>query len=337
MKTKKADSLAKAHAAARNGDVRRLLAADTGRPVTLHDMLTACYGQWPPRGLDVDWTAGGHPFAIHIETRRFSLREWLSRPLSTWHQRHHVLGDASFVDNRMRLNLKLVRESAGAGPELYQVLAHEGAHLLQYQAATLQALEESTPGSDLSHPGYAADHALQALLSRHPLRTGGLAAVFNRAASRDLAYITRGIEYQAHLHEVLVQGYALWGRLPATRDELWAALAALGVPLTPSVALHLRQCPAVTATFVPAGGPVSSAARSLALVHRNLDAAGRETLWRETLPRLYADLIEMLGDVPGRARFGLGDNTTLARLRWLYTRQPQNQKQARAAGKIPCP
>ncbi|MDD3028922.1 MAG: hypothetical protein PHS57_01380 [Alphaproteobacteria bacterium] len=51
----------------------------------------------------------------------------------------------------------------------------------------------------------------------------------------------KGHEIQARMHSVLAVGYPFWGRLPLSKEELWAAMWAGGVEPTPAVKSFLSE------------------------------------------------------------------------------------------------
>jgi len=149
------------------------------------------------------------------------------------------------------------------------------------------------------------------------LKKGFLQKTFNAAAGwiHDIPDIKKGVEVQARLHEIMIDGYKRWGRMPQNRDELWAAMKNAGVKPPPEIAQHLSSLPENSGArhFLSCkkGGIIDKAIGTISEIQavvNSFSKAGKDTFWRQTLPELYSDLIEMYGDRPGRERFGLGIN-----------------------------
>ena len=132
----------------------------------------------------------------------------------------------------------------------------------------------------------------------------------SQLTGRDL-YLRAGIEIQARIHEVLLDGYQRWGTLPQNREQLIVAMADMGMKPPASVMQSLEQSPTIAETRQVFGGNSSAtppASRDISRAIGTLTETGRTEFWNRSMPALYSDLIEMYGDGPGRARFGLGDN-----------------------------
>jgi len=131
----------------------------------------------------------------------------------------------------------------------------------------------------------------------------------------NIDYLREGIEIQARLHEIMVAGYGLWGELPNNRKELWAALVSSGIWRVPDeVDIVLdslsKESKAYSVYYSARNKEVSTEAKNeIMTVNQSLSKYGSSIFWLETLPELYANLIEMYGDKLGKQRFGLENDT----------------------------
>lgn len=132
-------------------------------------------------------------------------------------------------------------------------------------------------------------------------------------------YLSRECEIQARMDEVMMEGYASWQKMPATRLELWAALESAGMDLPRSVRRELRSEDGRQARrdFRMSG----RAQENVAHVVKQLSQAeglaifteDKDKFWHGAVPRIYGNLIELYGDTEGRARMGLGTNPIAAK------------------------
>lgn len=110
----------------------------------------------------------------------------------------------------------------------------------------------------------------------------------------------------------MIKGYPKWKKLPQNKEELWGALYDVGLNPPQSVREELEKSEnseEIRKIFAhKVCGHGSAELSNLLSVQAMLTPEGREVFWHETLPALYSDIIEMLGDKYGRERFGLGKN-----------------------------
>lgn len=238
------------------------------------------------------------------------------------------------TDNRIEREIGINTHSAvveplinGTLPRAQSVLGHEVTHVLQedhtsyrrastaYEDAVLSLA--SARNTVLPYAGTPeADILAKSNLAPEYIRPG--------INLDSLSYIGRGIEIQARLHQVLSDGYQTWGRLPGSREELAVALDARGITMPNSLRTILDDSPTIAATrdiFRPLStpqppidkhNPAVWALDHINVIQSALNDTGRDMFWRDTLPAMYGDLIEMYGDRDGRARMDLGDNPRLA-------------------------
>jgi hypothetical protein len=126
--------------------------------------------------------------------------------------------------------------------------------------------------------------------------------------------LSKGSEIQARIHQIVIDGYPRWGRLPAARDEFYAAMQNAGFKLPPEIEKQLENLPADSSArhFLSCEKATSKVCKNkvadIQSIIEALPEKSRSGFWNEVMPALYSDLIEMYGDGPGRARLGLGVN-----------------------------
>lgn len=279
---------------------------------SMKDILTVSFGEWPPKGLDIN------PAVTHSQDVVF---ERLKR-------------EGGLLGRIKSLVSYTAGETPMDGPRIIYVgkkcspatLTHEGLHTLQsdnwvrlrllYGGGPVDAFKsqerKSTPRSFMP-PQSRAMVALEEYEKEFP--KGRLSRLFNKVVNglkdaSGLEYLKDGHETEAFLHEALVEGYQTWHKLPGTREELWAALAGVGVRPPPQVKKELENLPEDSSArhFLRVKARHSNAAVNIQYINSSLSKEAREFFWRDTLPTIYADIIEMYGDRQGRERFGLGAN-----------------------------
>lgn len=257
---------------------------------TMKEVLTVSFGEWPPKGLDVN------PDVSHEQTVE----------IQTTHE--NISGKASCDEHIIYIN-KEKCDLWGCG--IHVTIGHEGVHLLQFDQG-MQAEEAGGNRRELT-----CNKIMRQILD---CDLKNLRGNFNRASQHDQEWVTQyninsGIEVQARIHVILSEAYQDWQNMPQSRDQLWKALASSGLMPPPEVAEHLEALPVDSDVhhFKHRNGYSPSekenqAVDELDMVRRTLSESGDVRFWRETLPALYADLIEMYGAHSRRERFGLGVN-----------------------------
>ncbi|MEZ0226364.1 MAG: hypothetical protein ACAH83_17540 [Alphaproteobacteria bacterium] len=280
------------------GDPRELTAAALVRrgSATMRELLAMAYGEWPLKGLDINENVP--------HDQKVTLAADPNLP---------DLGSTNSCQRDILINDRLCRTE---GDGIASTLGHEALHVLQadnfwadrlkeiygidqvpklVEGRNLHARTSTIAMSDVT----AFDNTVKAFVQS-----------FNAVAdSGNVAYLKRGEEMQARLHQTMMAGYPAWGKMPGNMDELWAAMKEFGLTPPPDIEKHLRSLPQNSSArdFMKSGAQ-PFVARELEKVNLNLTEAARAVLWRQTLPMLYADLIEMFGDSKGRERFGFGAN-----------------------------
>lgn len=289
------------------------------------EILKISFGEWPPRGLDIN------PYVVHSQevtlrdyferataprlrgrNRDTGIKKWWNRLKAIVGDMKHIWGVSNISSDRVIWINKLlctVLPALKGESALVPTLGHEVIHTLQGDNCQRAGDVYGTHAFMLKReqPGMRSDFIMKQLKNYDArFSKGAMSEAFNATVKAGyINYLESGEETQAFLHEALAEGYKKWRRMPGNYAELWQSLISLGVPPTPFVEKYLRNHPAPAfATQVED----AMAARNLANLSLSLSPQGRDLFWIGALPGLYADLIEMYGDRPGRARFGLGHN-----------------------------
>lgn len=270
---------------------------------TMKEILTASFGEWPPRGLEMN-PAITHEQRVAIRPILDSLKgEQEGGVFSRLKEMVGVLvdtGGCTFPGGAREIFLnKLACRLLGSNDTI-SILSHEATHILQldhsYRAREVFGRDASLEILKLQRARPASD-ALMTSLGKD----------FNKAADKKLAYLGRGMEVQARIHEIMIDAYQRSGRLPLKMDELWMALQSAGLRPPPSITRQLKSVSTHPDVWVFRSDKPSLAAnmraKDIQKVNDSLTPEGQEVFWRETLPGMYADLIEMYGDTRGRERF----------------------------------
>ena len=248
---------------------QRVLRQILSKGYTTHrEILTASFGTWPPKGLNIDETV------------------LPSKPIEVIRggQDYNQANAYGYVESQRPSTVRL-NAADWARERAVSVIVHEATHTLQIRDDSLSEIAASTRTASLMRPSHRTSM---------------------------LAYLGEDREVQARLAEILVQGYRSWGKMPATRVELWAAISAFGLPLHEDGRRALDDTPegqAARATFTTMTGSMAVAQASvedLETTLEEIDAAGNLARFHEEIgPFLYGHLIENYGDRLGRVRMGL--------------------------------
>jgi hypothetical protein len=308
---------------------------------SIDELLYASFGEWPPRGLDI----------VHENPRRVNLTTSLSHFHSTgnhkkqppWHKKLYeymtIGGYARLGGERNIFVNRPISLLCGA----LSVLGHEAAHILQgdhyWRARDIM-------GKDALSVIYPQEDVVSNITVRRTTDTefkpGLLRRVFNavsNASGLGINYLKEGVEIQARLHECLIAGYAHWEKMPQNNTEFLFAMKSVGFRLTPDLRKVMDAHPdreELESAFPRTKSRFSLGydfVHDIQVVQANLTQKGQKDFWNYTMPRLYADLIEMYGDKHGRERMGLGPNEThafrsrhendlksIAAQKWQYSR-----------------
>ncbi len=286
------------------------------------ELLEASYGEWPPKGLDID---AGNEQRVKL-TSVFSMKQDGAEKKNFFKHIYDqtmgaltvaglgsVAGDRQIGANKM---ICCTLPHLFGRSMLNETLGHETIHVLQgdhywraketlgHKASQKIWTDQNDAASNMIAQDVFSKHEGKSFLQRAFIAATGL-------VMGNITYLKSGLEIQARIHEALIDGYPRWGGLPQTKEEFLVAMEDSGLNMPDSVREKLDQHPdidAARARFDTFKFLNPSAASDLNQVQRALTAEGREMFWEESLPALYGDLIEMYGDGPGRERLGLGIN-----------------------------
>jgi hypothetical protein len=259
---------------------------------TMKEIMTVAYGEWPLRGLDIDPAV--------LESKTVSLKN-INEPLSG----HADLSAHGLVINKAMLDPYHV---------LHATMGHEGLHVLQYynygsKAGAIMSIEVNNRAN--THiQGPSANKTLRKLLSHEREQ-------YNNASPSAKEYVKKyylnvGIEIQSRLHVIMSEGYQDWRSMPKNKDDFWMALMASGLKLPQDIVKRLESLPQDSSAcrFKHSRGYAPSIKEDQAINEINmfistLSQAGQDAFWRNIMPAIYANMLELYGDRQGRKRFGL--------------------------------
>lgn len=283
---------------------------------SMDEVLKSSYGEWPPKGLDI---IADHPQQLrfgNIIDRAGDLPSngFFSGIRNKVNVLNNVYGDASIVGDRLiRMNevrLSTIPSLVGKSA-LSSTLGHEGVHILQGDNAARagQIYGDEAMSVARSQMVSGINDASLKVFKDHT----NTSFVDNLSASdqRHFHYVKEGIETQARVHQITMEGYQHWGQLPANREELLVAMKDSGMDIPDTIMRELDNSPTIAQTreiFSTGNTAVHHAANDLNFIQEGLTQEGKIAFWDNAMPELYSDMIEMYGDGPGRARFGLGEN-----------------------------
>ncbi len=308
---------------------------------SVDELLQASFGEWPPKGLDIVgtnsqrvnlislWKMNSHlykPEHMNLLLKAKTLQHQLTETFN-------IAGKATVTGERViginklntfylnRLNLLLsgrIWSALTGGNEngTHTTLGHETAHILQgdhYWRAQGVFGYANSQKIWSNQKNAASNEIVSRIFEEHEAKRSILTRLFDMVSgSLGSGYYKQGLEIQARLHEIVTDGYQRWGVVPQNRIEFFAAMENSGFKLPASIRAEMNEAPEIDAirqTF--SGKPVSNetnAMNDITFAEKLLTPEGRVAFWDKAMPGLYADLIEMYGDGPGRERFGLGKN-----------------------------
>src|SRR6185369_13712357 len=216
---------------------------------TVDEILTASFGEWPPKGLDIvgknDQQVLLTPMRHYTDQDHSPLSALLNSSGLVWGIAT-VAGERTIGINRLMTHTipSLFGRSVQTGR-----LGHEVVHVIQgdhYYRAQDTFGEEAAKRiweqqNDLTSNTIVND------LSAHSIGVLGKALLAVKTLGT-AGYNQRGAEIQAFLHQILMQGYPSWGRLPQNKEELWTALIDVGFKPPPEILSQLEASPTIAAT-----------------------------------------------------------------------------------------
>lgn len=285
---------------------------------TVDELLEASFGEWPPKGLEIIGKNKQRVNFVHligmIELDRKHPIDSLGK---MYDELMKIAGRASLGGDRKigmnPLTRHLLPRFSGRS-NIVSTLGHETAHILQgdhyYRAAEI--FGQKNAGSlwqEIKKP--MSDMIAESTFDEKYLKPG---VTIDKTKSHDtnnkLAYLTRGVEVQARIHQIVAQGYQHWKALPVTRAEFTAAMINIGLKAPKPVMDMMATSDLYKNAGVrfDAGNDrynrnLRSAVNDLNFIQETLTDEGRKYFWKVALPSMYGDLIEMYGDRYGNERF----------------------------------
>ncbi len=288
------------------------------KTVTSADIMRADFGTDCPNGLDIPAYPSHQCRLVNLKTLA-GFQDW--SPEEQERELSRVGGRAG-VDDRIYLNPKHLAKNPSenifgrkAQHTFANLMSHEHTH-------RLQGVQR-----DLGLPTAMKQSNMSELLS--PVEAKGLVGKsrrlyqeFNEKALDKKAekqydfkvgdYFAKEEEIQARMNEVLAQGYAGWQRMPVTKTELQAAFINLGLPCPEKIRQGIeaqeqgRQALKDFRCSSAMRHQVRSEIFEIDLAQQYTSFEDRKTaFWDRALPGMYGELLELWGDVQGRARMGL--------------------------------
>jgi hypothetical protein len=351
----------------------RLLAAGGG---SVEDIFAIEYGEWPPKGLDVDGTAKdisfGYKYTPESESKEYNIfspefYSVISQRLENYRlaqientasssirrritDRAHLLNDIGrhvyWGLNNFSRNMYVA--GLGGNGNIYlnpltsilgsvKTTGHEAVHICQSDLRSVVVDPKGLMSSRRYGVGAAMDQVItRAEKPKRTLKRHARNEQYGSGRSHRFLppnYYSQEIEIQARMHSLMTKGYKRWGKVPANKLELWAALRAQGVEMPLRIKKELKSSPegrkamkdfrprpwfARTAKwltmFILNRNATDTDARRINRGFGSFPREQREAVWHEVFPTLYATLIEFYGDIQGRERFGLGKSLSTERL-----------------------
>lgn len=257
---------------------------------SVDEILEASYGVWPPNGLDI---ATSNPQHVRIKPS----------------YEPDVYGSASTAGERViRLNDLLLNYLPGfvGKSAYYSTLGHEGIHILQG--------DNFDRAFEIYDPKYVGHISSTQMVSG---QYDSLSNIFEQNTNHYFShssyfnYVKSGLETQARIHQILIDGYQKWKVLPVNKEELIIALRNSGVVVPEEIMTDIRQSDTYEKSSKKFGKVFNvrdTIVSDINFIQDGLTRGGKLEFWNNGIPRLYSDLIEMYGDNLGRQRFGLGEN-----------------------------
>lgn len=301
---------------------------------SMKDILTLAFGEWPPKGLDINANVPHSQRVTFKPLLREMVGSWQAKkgfwprlwgavtlPFKVISDEFSIAGRALLAGERMIWMNRLMciyMPRLALRSSVVPTLGHEAVHSLQgdnyyraaevYGATGAQKIWASQCGTTSGLVMRELDD-YESRFRRNVLTRAFHAAARGLSGCPGIGYLKTGVETQAFFHEALAAGYRKWGEMPQDMMGLWQALEGMGLKPPDDIRRELDARPADALSRKFSARARTSAARNLKVIDRSLSHEGREHFWKVTLPALYADLIEMYGDKKGRERFGMGPNT----------------------------
>ncbi|MCE9508053.1 MAG: hypothetical protein K8R48_07050 [Alphaproteobacteria bacterium] len=267
---------------------------------TVQEMLTASFGDWPPKGLDIN------PDALKKEPVKLIV--FVNAKLN---------GQATSTTKEER-EISINQNSLIKQKIVHSTLGHEAIHIMQGDTAHrkersfLQKLAYNMFTDGEQQP---LSNRVMEELTTEKKTGGGLCSEFQKVMKKTgdywgeykhIQYLRSGIEVQARIHQIIIEGYPRWGKVPATQDEFYAAMKNAGLNLPPEIEKRLENLPANSSahSFLKCEKGQCHKVSEINEVTASFPEKGKQVLWNKVMPALYADLITMYGDKQGGQKMG---------------------------------
>ncbi|MGB9152348.1 MAG: hypothetical protein WCD70_04590 [Alphaproteobacteria bacterium] len=314
---------------------------------TIKELLILNYGEWPLRGLNIVTDEHLNQEVSLSPMHRYFMSQ-IKQPTNGFLSRLQSIANAIFSSKKAAslvvltdkreifLNhIKLKREFLVNGRLLtHRVLAHELRHIQQFDPlfpTRAKDLYGSRIDASYRNGANVVNDAVSLLLEDSLKDVSSVRQTWEKFVKKNAKliqdatgirskknYFTAGIEIQALLEELFVHGYPHWPRMPTNHPELYAALIDAGLQPPRNIMADFQKTPGfpeAQATFKSKTPQYKEALSGLQQsIHHLPNEHARELFWTETLPILYADIIESFGDREGRSRMQLGCNQNLPAL-----------------------
>ncbi len=276
---------------------RQLIALYAKREASTLELLTADFGHWPPKGLEIIHPPEGTVrFKPVIASQFQKSTNWKS--LNSYQELFLSFFTAGQADARKERDihihevLGLARIFNKSSDYLANTISHEHLHILQWDDY------RSSLASSLQNKRYAIVSQL-------------------KETDLFLNYLSDECEFQARLHTILVNAYQQHGIMPANNHELWAALLSQGIEipasLTKQIDQDLLQKFKTDNDFIEFNSD-KQAVREINRLTKSLKEENISEFWLDTVPRIYGDMLELYGDKYGSIRMGHSHNVQFREL-----------------------
>lgn len=145
------------------------------------------------------------------------------------------------------------------------------------------------------------------------LQKPNLSNHFGKYAIKD--YLAKNVEIEARMHEIISNAYHEWERMPVTQNEFFAGMHHAGMKVPKNILDELESTKDGQEALenFKLGKTVKDAVKRpvnlLNQVQKYAEICGNdEEIWRENNTLLYGHLLELYGDIKGRARMGFEEN-----------------------------
>ena len=264
---------------------------------TMRELLEMSFGEWPVKGLEIDaGVTHGQKFTFVPCDDQDCLAS--VHPLNGRHTIHYTRELSKILKNN-------------SDESLHDILGHEALHALQQKGVYLKSESIFVRAVGHSLPVFLyqllfAKTRAAKIGKDFAKKAKTLKDEFDQETRKGLKYLSHGDELQARLHEIMMDGYPWWGRLPQNNYEFTLVLAASGATGVKVKFNSDTNAPLPSVFATEMNTPV---ANEIAHVALSLCKSNKERGdFVDLLTALYVNMLELYGDKNARARFGLDKN-----------------------------